>query len=120
MWVGRSARDNDALTFHHAKGNHTWLHARGVAGSHVIVPRALDGLDGELLIDAAHLAAWFSPSRGEARVDVQLALRKHVRKPAPGAPPGFVHIAKERVVHLVVDEARTRRLLDAERAGAPV
>src|SRR5229473_3779839 len=35
--VGRSARDNDALTLRVARGNDVWLHARGVQGSHVVI-----------------------------------------------------------------------------------
>src|SRR5205085_12004045 len=31
--VGRSARDNDTLTFQVARGNDVWLHARGLQGA---------------------------------------------------------------------------------------
>jgi hypothetical protein len=115
--VGRSARDNDALTFHIARGNDTWMHCRDVHGSHVILPVAVETLGGELLLDAAHLAAWFSEARGEARVDVQYTAKKHVRKPGKGAAPGAVHHSFEKVMHLVVDEARVKALLGREIAG---
>lgn len=114
--VGRSARDNDDLTFHHARGNDTWLHCRDVQGSHVVVPVPPETLPGDLLIDAAHLAAHFSSLRGEERADVQYAAKKHIRKPAPGAPPGLVFVSREKVVHLVVDPGRLARLLASEEA----
>lgn len=113
--VGRSAKDNDELTLHLAKGNDMWLHARGVAGSHVIVPCDKSGeLPPDVLLDAAHLAAWFSPLRKADRVDVQYTQRKHLRKPGKGAPAGLVLVPKERVLHLRVEEERIRRLLENE------
>lgn len=116
--VGRSAKDNDELTLHLAKGNDMWLHARGVAGSHVIVPCDKSGeLPPDVLLDAAHLAAWFSPLRKAGRVDVQYTQRKHLRKPGKGAPAGLVLVPKERVLHLRVEEERIKRLLANEVAG---
>jgi predicted ribosome quality control (RQC) complex YloA/Tae2 family protein len=112
--VGRSAKDNDELTLKHARGNDLWVHARGVVGSHVIVPSTGGDIPGELLLDAAHLAAWFSSQRKEARVDVQHTRVKHVKKPGRGAAPGFVHLAHEDVAHLRVDVERTARLLARE------
>ncbi len=115
--VGRSARDNDALTFHVARGNDTWMHCRDVHGSHVIIPVPVETLAGELLLDAAHLAAWFSEARGEGRVDVQYTAKQHVRKPGKGAAPGAVHHSFEKVMHLVVDDERIKALLGREIEG---
>ena len=42
--VGKSAKDNDALTLRHAKPNDLWLHVRGMPGSHVLL-RARAGED---------------------------------------------------------------------------
>lgn len=113
IWVGRKAIDNAALTFRHASGNDVFLHARGFAGSHVIVKGGLNQLQPEVLLDAAHLAGWFSKANGLSRVDVQYTERKHVRK-ASSSNPGQVYISNERVLHLVFDETRLRRLLDNE------
>ncbi len=116
--VGRAAKDNDALTFHVAKGNDLWLHTRGAPGSHVIVPCDKSGeVPPEVLLDAAHLAAWFSPLRKADRVDVQYTQRKHLRKPGKGAPAGLVLVTKERVLHLRVEGERTVRLLANEIAA---
>ena len=58
IWVGRSARENDALTLHHAKPYHVWLHVEGRAGSHVIIPLIRGAeLPSDLLVAAAHLPA---------------------------------------------------------------
>ena len=116
-WVGRGAGDNDALTLHHARPHHVWLHARGVAGAHVVV--ALDkgrSCNPEALLDAATLAAHFSDARGEPVVEVQHTERRYVRKPK-GAAVGAVVLERERVLRLRVEAERLSRLLAAENLG---
>ena len=88
--VGRGARHNDDLTFHHSRPADIWLHARHAGGAHVILrwtsperPPATD------LEEAAILAANHSGARGSAHVPVDWTRRKWVRKPR-GAPPGTV------------------------------
>jgi predicted ribosome quality control (RQC) complex YloA/Tae2 family protein len=88
--VGRGARHNDDLTFHHSAPNDVWLHARHSAGAHVILrwngpgkPPARD------LEEAAVLAALHSKSRTSGSAPVDWTLRKYVRKPR-GASPGSV------------------------------
>lgn len=108
--VGRSAADNDALTFRVASGRDIFLHARDLPGSHVIL-RAPGGGRApahEAMIDAATLAAWSSKARGEAVVDVAWTERKHVRK-VPGVP-GRVTIADARTLTVRVEQARVDRL----------
>lgn len=112
--VGKGARDNDALTFRTARPHDLWLHAKDRAGSHVIVPVARGhAAPDPLVIDAATLAAHFSDARGESVVDVQIAERRHLRKPR-GAAPGLVVVDRERVVAVRVDAARLAALLAGE------
>jgi predicted ribosome quality control (RQC) complex YloA/Tae2 family protein len=111
--VGRSARDNDALTFKVARGNDVWLHARGLQGAHVLLPGAGEAPDSRALGDAALLAAHFSSARGEERAEVAWTRRKHVRKPR-GAAPGAVTISQEKTLRLRKDEARLAALLRSE------
>src|SRR5207302_8865314 len=84
--VGRNARANDELTLKWARGNDLWLHARGVQGSHVIVPEPGEAPDSRTLADAALLAAHFSSARNAGDAEVAWTRRKHVRK-AKGAAP---------------------------------
>ena len=99
VYVGHSAAQNDAVTFSVAGPEDTWLHARGVGGSHVIVrwrnPQA-DERE-ETILAAAQLAAWFSSAREGSRVEVDVAKRKHVRK-IKGGPPGLVTYRNERTL----------------------
>jgi hypothetical protein len=115
--VGRGAARNDALTFQIARPHHLWMHARGVAGAHVIVP-IVRGRDcpADLLIDAAHLAAHFSDARGEGVAEIITAPRKWVRKPR-GAAPGAVIVEREKVIVLRVEPDRLAGLLSREVIG---
>ncbi|MFO0751276.1 MAG: NFACT RNA binding domain-containing protein [Myxococcota bacterium] len=112
--VGRSAKDNDALTFRVASGKDIFLHARDVSGSHVILKGSGRPPSHEALLDAATLAAWHSSARGEAVIDVLWTEKKHVRR-VPGAAPGRVTTAEARNLAIRVDPARLERLY----AGVP-
>jgi predicted ribosome quality control (RQC) complex YloA/Tae2 family protein len=111
--VGRSARDNDALTLRVARGNDLWLHARGVQGAHVIVPGVGQSPDPRTLADAAQLAVHFSSARGQDGVEVAWTSRKHVRKPK-GAAPGSVIVTEEKVLRVRLEEDRLAALLRTE------
>lgn len=117
--VGRGAAENDALTLRHARGNDAWLHARGRAGAHVVVrvPRG-QAPDQETLLDAAHLAAWFSDARGEPACDVAWTRARFVRKPK-GSAPGAVTYSQERTIPLRVEPGRIERLLAEEESPSP-
>jgi predicted ribosome quality control (RQC) complex YloA/Tae2 family protein len=68
----------------------------------------------EVMLDAAHLALWFSALRHDDRGDVQWARKKQLKKPGKGAPPGLVIIHGEHVMHVRVEPERLQRLLAAE------
>lgn len=112
--VGRSAKDNDALTKRYARGRDIWLHARDVPGSHVVLRVDKNGQhDGQDLLDAALLAAWFSKLKSDGVVDVMWTHAKHVRKPK-GAAPGSVSVAGSANVAVRMDEALLQVLLATE------
>lgn len=114
--VGRSARDNDALTFRHARGNDVWLHTADVPGSHVVLATQGDREpDPEALLDAATLAVHFSPARGGSVVPVHVARRKQVHKPR-GAKPGLVSLSAGRILQVRVQQERLDRLLRSSKA----
>lgn len=85
IFVGKNSVQNDRLTGA-ARGSDTWLHAKDMPSSHVII-RSETPSD-ETLMMAAKLAAFYSKARG-VQVPVDYTLRKYVKKPG-GSPPGFV------------------------------
>ena len=95
IWVGRSARDNDDLTFHHAHKTDVWLHTRHSTGSHVIIKK--DGrkdVPKHIVEYAAALAARYSDEKHSSLVTIVCTDRKYVTK-RKGMPPGKVHFAYE-------------------------
>jgi predicted ribosome quality control (RQC) complex YloA/Tae2 family protein len=97
--VGRSARQNDALTFGLARPDDLWLHARGVPGAHVVVRGEGRAVPERTVAEAARLAAQHSKARHDTAVDVIVTERRNVRR-IPGAPPGLVTVTGERVLRV--------------------
>ena len=97
--VGKNARQNDELTFHHAQKYDLWLHARGMPGSHTVLrlPNRDAEPDRRLVHTAASIAAYYSKGRGSQLVPVMVTQRKYVRSPS-GAPPGAVRVEHEEVL----------------------
>jgi len=96
--VGRNPRQNEVLTMKLARPEDMWLHARQIAGAHVIVRRGGKGeVPADVLEKAAALAARFSQSAADTRVPVDYTLVRYVKKP-PGTPAGFVTYTRERTV----------------------
>lgn len=90
IYVGKNNYQNDDLTFRFATGNDWWFHAKGMAGSHVIVKtEGATELPDRTFEEAARLAAYYSKGRGADKVEIDYIQKKHVKKPG-GAKPGFV------------------------------
>lgn len=95
--VGKNARQNEEITFGRAKPDDLWLHARNVAGAHVVIIGAGRTVPEATIKQAAQLAAQHSQARGVSRVDVIVTERKNVRR-VPRGKPGMVTVRNERVV----------------------
>lgn len=94
--VGRSAGQNDEVTFRIARPDDLWLHVKDWPGAHVVVHVAGDVPD-QTLLEAAGLAVYFSRARTATAAEVILTQRRHVRK-VPGGPPGLVTVHNERSI----------------------
>jgi hypothetical protein len=116
IYVGKSDRDNDALTFRLARGNDHWFHLAAAPGSHVVAVAPPDGvLPQETLLDAAHLAVHFSKMRGATKADVTHTQAKHVRR-IRGAPPGKVRVERSDTILVRLEANRLARLTGKEQA----
>jgi len=97
--VGRNRRENDYLSCVLQSDGDYWLHARGHAGAHVVLQLSKLQRQHQILHDddlqfAADAAAFYSDVKSESKVDVSVALPRHVLKP-PRAPPGTVTLREE-------------------------
>ncbi|MBU0712748.1 DUF814 domain-containing protein [bacterium] len=89
--VGKSAKDNDLLSFKHARPEDFWFHAEHGPGSHVVVrnPNKQDSLPNELIEITAGIAAFYSKAKHSTIVPVIYTKRKYVWK-RKDMPPGKV------------------------------
>jgi predicted ribosome quality control (RQC) complex YloA/Tae2 family protein len=96
--IGKNAKNNDLLTKKYTYKDDLWLHARDVAGSHVVVKyKAGKKFPNSVIERAAQIAAWYSKRRNETLCPVIVIPKKFVRKPK-GLPDGEVILDKEEVV----------------------
>ena len=96
--VGRTARDNDQLTFHVAKPNDLWLHAGDYPGSHVIVRNSSrNEIPHRTIIEAAQLAAKFSQASKDSKVNIHYTRRKFLSKPK-GSASGLVRLSSFKTI----------------------
>ncbi len=82
VFVGRSAAENDELTFKYARPHDLWLHAQQAHGSHVIVrrPDKNKAVPRRTVEEAAELAALYSSDKHAGVVPVVVVERRHVRR----------------------------------------
>lgn len=89
MYVGKNNFQNDELTFKFASGGDWWFHAKGMAGSHVVVKTNGDTLPDRTFEEAGRLAGFYSKGSNQDKVEIDYTEKKNVKKPG-GAKPGFV------------------------------
>lgn len=91
--VGRNSLQNEAL-LKAAAHDDLWLHAKDIAGSHVLISTQGKPVPQASLLLAAQLAVYYSKAQGK-RTQVDYTLRHFVKK-VPGGGPGQVHYAGEK------------------------
>jgi len=96
--IGKNAKKNDELTLKYAKKNDLWLHAKDVAGSHVVVKnKPGKNFPKDIIEKAAQLAGYYSKNKNEGLTPVIYTSKKFVRK-RKGSHPGEVIVDKEQVI----------------------
>jgi predicted ribosome quality control (RQC) complex YloA/Tae2 family protein len=98
IWVGKNAEANDELTLKYSFKEDLWLHAKDVAGLHVLIKhQAGKNFPKPVIEHAAGLAAFFSKRKTETLCPVAVTPKKFVRK-RKGDPAGAVVVEKEEVI----------------------
>jgi len=97
VWVGRNNKENDKLTHRVSHSKDIWLHAQGVAGSHVVLRTAgqPDQIPKTVIEKAAALAALHSKAKHSSLVPVIYTEKRFVRKPRK-SPPGLAVCLQEK------------------------
>jgi predicted ribosome quality control (RQC) complex YloA/Tae2 family protein len=104
LLVGKNSRQNEEVTFHQATANDIWLHARGVAGAHVIIKAAGRSVPRSTIEQAASLAAYYSEARGSTSAPVDHTLQRYVHH-MKGGGPGMVIYEREQTLYIEPDKA---------------
>jgi len=98
IWVGKNADKNDELTLKHSYKEDLWLHAKDVAGSHVLIKhQSGKNFPKEVIERAAQLAAYNSKRKTDSLCPVSYTPKKYVRK-RKGDPAGAVVVEREDVI----------------------
>jgi len=98
IWVGKNAKSNDALTLRYSYKDDLWLHAKDVAGSHVLIKyQSGKTFPKDVIARAAQLAAYNSKRKTETLCPVSVTSKKFVRK-RKGDPAGAVVVEREEVI----------------------
>lgn len=98
IWVGRNAEANDQLTLKYSYKEDLWLHAKDVAGSHVLIKyQSGKNFPKDVIEYAAGLAAYNSKRKNDSLCPVAVTPKKFVRK-RKGDPAGMVVAEREEVI----------------------
>lgn len=109
IWVGKSAKNNDQLTFHYANGSDWWLHARDCPGSHIIIRGVKEQYPDEAsLRDAAELALRFSKIKDKDEGEVSITQVKWLKRIK--SAPGKVMLSKHKTLRIFLENDRWNRL----------
>jgi predicted ribosome quality control (RQC) complex YloA/Tae2 family protein len=98
IWIGKSAQHNDTLTLKYTFKEDLWLHAKDVAGSHVVIKhQSGKNFPKNVIERAAQLAAYHSKRKTDSLCPVAYTPKKFVRK-RKGDPAGAVVVEREEVM----------------------
>ena len=103
--VGKSAADNDELTFKVSSPHDLWFHARDHAGSHVILRKGKGEVatEEEVFLGCC-LALYYSKARNGMEGEVWFSERKFVQK-KKGMPPGMVLLTQGKPKYIRADQS---------------
>ncbi len=112
IWVGKGAKANDQMTFHHANGSDFWLHVQDYPGSHVVLKVNKDQEpDQQSILEAMQLAVAYSKAKDRGIVSVCITQCKYVKRAGKNVP-GKVFISKHRVGESAFDLALFKAIQD--------
>ncbi len=118
IYVGKSSKDNDKLTFSIGKGNDIWLHVRDYGGSHVIVPlNKSEEIDQESLLDAANLALIYSKAKKHQEGEIIYTKRKFISK-RKKSPAGEVQVSEFKTIYIKLDSQRLQAIKERSKNEA--
>ena len=112
IFVGRNAKENDALLRSYTRGNDMWLHTGDVPGGYVSIKhRQGKSVPLDVLLDAGNLALFYSKARESGKADLYYTQVKYLRRVKQGKT-GLVIPTQERNLTIELDRTRLDRLFE--------
>jgi len=94
---GKNNLQNETLTWHKAKKNEIWMHAKDYHGAHLVIHD--DHPSEDVIRMSAMIAAYYSAGRQSSSVPVIWCPVKNLKK-IPGAKPGMVQLGSYRTIYI--------------------
>lgn len=111
VYCGKNNLQNEYITHKLACKHDYWFHAKGIAGSHVLLVTNGEEPPAEDFTDACMIAAYYSKAKGQSGIEVDYLLAKGVKKVA-GSKPGFVIYNSNWSAYVTPDEAHILAMRD--------
>lgn len=108
--VGKNNKENDYLTLKLAHSQDLWLHVKDIPGSHVVIrTNNNNNIPEQTLVEAAHLAAYYSKAKSSGQVPIDYTRKKYVKKPN-GAKPGMVIYQEQKTLFITPNQQLIEKL----------
>lgn len=91
IYVGKNNYQNDAISTRMGVDEDCWLHVKDAPGAHVLVVADGKFITEQTLLEAGHLAGYYSPSRQSENIPIDYVEYKHVKKPNKSKPGMVVY-----------------------------
>ncbi len=99
IYIGRTGKQNEMVTFRLSRADDIWLHVKNMPGAHVLIKTENREVPDAVLLRAAEYAAHYSGAAASSGVPVDYTKAKHVWKPS-GAKPGMVLYKEQRTIYV--------------------
>ncbi|MFI3167869.1 MAG: NFACT RNA binding domain-containing protein [Bacillota bacterium] len=84
VYLGKSALQNDFVSFRIAKADDVWFHINKYFGSHLVCKCNLENLSDDVLITCAEIAAYHSDAKTSEKAVVDYTIARNLKKPTHG------------------------------------
>ncbi len=104
IYVGKNNYQNDTISTRMGTDEDCWLHVKDAPGAHVLIVADGRFITEQTLLEAGHLAGYYSPSRQSENIPVDYVEYKYVKKPNK-SKPGMVVYTHQNTMYITPSKA---------------
>jgi len=109
IYVGKNNYQNDTISTRMGVDEDCWLHIKDAPGAHVLVVANGQFITEQTLLEAGHLAGYYSPSRQSENIPIDYVEYKYVKKPNK-SKPGMVVYTHQNTMYITPSKALVESL----------